>query len=83
MSAAMVFLKKAKIHFQGELGVKRRMVEKAVKTVLLSDTSKLSRSGGYGYADFSAIDVMVTERPLTETERQQLSEDLLLAYPEE
>ncbi|WP_420754018.1 DeoR/GlpR family DNA-binding transcription regulator [Rhodococcus sp. O3] len=55
-----------------EAAVKRRMVESADRVVVVADSSKIGRRHLLSFAPLSAVDVLVTDSEIDETDRIQL-----------
>lgn len=65
------------IHSYHELEIKKTILNHSKQNFILCDTTKLTNEGLYSFVDYQALDMIIMERNLTESERQSFPEDLL------
>lgn len=65
-----------------ELAVKECAIAQTNKSILLADSSKLAFDGLYSFATFSQIDVLITDRALSQEEQKIFPKDFTVLYPD-
>ncbi|KRN99010.1 DeoR/GlpR family DNA-binding transcription regulator [Companilactobacillus kimchiensis] len=62
----------------GELTVKKEVIKRSKKTALMVSTSKFMKMGKFTYTNFSDVDLLITERELSNDEKLRFPKDFLL-----
>jgi len=64
-----------------ELDIKEAAIQSAKQSILLADSSKLTKTGMYCFSPFSSFNTLILERELKTEEKLFLPDSLLISHP--